>query len=157
MHRGLRRFNSARSCRKKQAGSTAVGAGQPHVEFRLGWSGLIAQAAESMGARLVIDELSHIASDGRLPSAATRSRATTEGQERDLELRAPSTDRCKRIRHLKMKWKSRPALCVRTAKRCSCHRDGDRGRVEGHLQEEEGDGSPEGGHVLEGPAVQPRG
>ena len=23
--------------------------------------------------------------------------------------------------------------------------------------EEEGDGSPEGGHVLEGPAVQPRG
>ena len=35
----------------------AVGAGQPHVEFRLGWSGLIAQAAESMGARLVIDEL----------------------------------------------------------------------------------------------------
>ena len=49
----------------------AVGAGQPHVEFRLGWSGLIAQAAESMGARLVIDELSRIASDGRLPSAAT--------------------------------------------------------------------------------------
>ena len=36
----------------------AVGAGQPNVEFRLGWSGLIAQAAESMGARLVIDELS---------------------------------------------------------------------------------------------------
>ena len=35
----------------------AVGAGQPHVEFRLGWSGLIAQAAESMRARLVIDEL----------------------------------------------------------------------------------------------------
>ena len=63
----------------------AVGAGQPHVEFRLGWSGLIAQAAESMGARLVIDELSRIASDGRLPSAATRSRATAEGQERDLE------------------------------------------------------------------------
>ena len=30
---------------------------QPHVELRLGWSGLIAQAAESMGARLVIDEL----------------------------------------------------------------------------------------------------
>ena len=48
----------------------AVGAGQPHVEFRLGWSGLIAQAAESMGARRVIDELSRIASDGRLPSAA---------------------------------------------------------------------------------------
>ena len=48
----------------------AVGAGQPHFEFRLGWSGLIAQAAESMGARLVIDELSRIASDGRLPSAA---------------------------------------------------------------------------------------
>ena len=35
----------------------AVGAGQPHVEFRLGWSGLLTQAAESMGARLVIDEL----------------------------------------------------------------------------------------------------
>ena len=45
----------------------AVGAGQPNVEFRLGWSGLIAQAAESMGARLVIDELSRIASDGRCP------------------------------------------------------------------------------------------
>ena len=35
----------------------AVGAGQPHFEFRLGWSGLTARAAESMGARLVIDEL----------------------------------------------------------------------------------------------------
>ena len=44
---------------KSHAPSTpAVGAGQPHVEFRLGWSsGLLTQAAESMGARLVIDEL----------------------------------------------------------------------------------------------------
>ena len=58
---------------------------------------------------------------------------------------------------MKMKWKSRPALCVRTAKRCCWHRDGDRGGVEEHLQEEEGDGSPEGGNVLEGPAVQHRG
>ena len=33
------------------------GARQPHVEFRLGWAGLLTQAAESMGARLVIDEL----------------------------------------------------------------------------------------------------
>ena len=49
-----------RACRNKtttEKGRMAVGAGQPHVEFRLGWSGLIAQAAESMGARLVIDEL----------------------------------------------------------------------------------------------------
>ena len=33
------------------AGSTAGGwCWQPHVELRLRWSGLIAQAAESMGA-----------------------------------------------------------------------------------------------------------
>ena len=44
-----------------------------------------------------------------------------------------------------------------SAKRCCCLRDGDRGGVEGHLQGDEGGGSPEGGHVLEGPAVQPRG
>ena len=46
---------------------------------------------------------------------------------------APS--RCKRTRHLKVKRKSRPALCVSTAKRCCCHQDGGRGRVDGHLQE----------------------
>ena len=47
-----------RACNKTttEKGRMAVGAGQPHVEFRLGWSGLTAQAAESMGARLVIDE-----------------------------------------------------------------------------------------------------
>ena len=67
---------------------------------------------------------------------------------------APS--RCKRTRHLKVKRKSRPALCVSTAKRCCCHQDGGRGRVEGHLQEGGGGGSPEDGHVLEGPAGQPR-
>ena len=67
---------------------------------------------------------------------------------------APS--RCKRTRHLKVKRKSRPALCVGTAKRCCCHQDGGRGRVEGHLQEGGGGGSPEDGHVLEGPAGQPR-
>ena len=38
-------------------------------------------------ARTTCDRRAHsrIASDGRLPSAATRSRATAEGQERDLE------------------------------------------------------------------------
>jgi hypothetical protein len=55
---------------------------------------------------------------------------------------APS--RCKRTRHLtlsdsrrlsRVKRKSRPALCVSTAKRCCCHQYGGRGRVEGHLQE----------------------
>ena len=64
----------------------AVGAGQPHVEFRLGWSGLIAQAAESMRARLVIDELT-VAS--RRPVVCTLQlpevSAAAEGQERDLE------------------------------------------------------------------------
>ena len=67
---------------------------------------------------------------------------------------APS--RCKRTRHLKVKRNSRPALCVSTAKRCCGHQDGGRGRVEGHLQEGGGGGSPEDGHVLEGPAGQPR-
>ena len=67
---------------------------------------------------------------------------------------APS--RCKRTRHLKVKRKSRPALCVSTAKRCCCHQDGGRGRVDGRLQEDEGGGSPEDGYVLEGTAVQPR-
>ena len=36
-------------------------------------------------------------------------------------------------------------------------RCGPRWRVEGHHQEDGGGGSPEGGHVLEGPAVQFRG
>ena len=57
---------------------------------------------------------------------------------------------------MKMKRKSRPALCVSTAKRCCCHQDGGRGRVEGHLQEGGGGGSPGDGYVLEGPAGQPR-
>jgi hypothetical protein len=48
-------------------------------------------------------------------------------------------------------------LCVRTTERCCWHQDVGRGGVEGHLQEDEGGGSPEGGRVLEGPAVQPRG
>ena len=61
-----------------------------------------------------------------------------------------------KTRHLKMKRKSMRALCVSTAKRCCCHQDGGRGRVEGHLQEDGGGGSPEDDHVLEGPAVQPR-
>ena len=64
----------------------AVGAGQPHFEFRLGWSGLTARAAESMGARLVIDELT-VAS--RRPVVCTLQlpevSAAAEGQERDLE------------------------------------------------------------------------
>ena len=59
---------------------------------------------------------------------------------------APS--RCKRTRHLTVKRKSRPALCVSTAKRCCCHQDGGRGRVDGRLQEDEGGSSPEDGHVL---------
>ena len=66
--------------------TAAVGAGQPHIEFRLGWSGLTARAAESMGARLVIDELT-VAS--RRPVVCTLQlpevSAAAEGQERDLE------------------------------------------------------------------------
>ena len=66
--------------------TAAVGVGQPHFEFRLGWSGLTARAAESMGARLVIDELT-VAS--RRPVVCTLQlpevSAAAEGQERDLE------------------------------------------------------------------------
>ena len=40
-------------------------------------------------------------------------------------------------------------------KRCCCHQDGGRGRVDGRLQEDEGGGSPEDGYVLEDTAVQP--
>ena len=54
-----------------------------------------------------------------------------------------------------------PSLLIldeeRGTERCCWHQDVGRGGVEGHLQEDEGSGSPEGGHVLEGSAVQPRG
>ena len=87
----------------------AVGAGQPNVEFRLGWSGLIAQAAESMGARLVIDELSRIASDGRLPSAATRSRATAARAQNEI-LKKGSQTRSGGLRSFQMYEGSLPLL-----------------------------------------------
>ena len=47
--------------------------------------------------------------------------------------------------------------CVKTTERCCWHQDVGRGGVEGYLQEDGGGGSPEGGRVLEGPAVQHRG
>ena len=43
-----------------------------------------------------------------------------------------------------------------SATRCYWHQDGGRGRVDGHVQEDDGDGSPEGGRPLEVPAAQPR-
>ena len=88
------------------------------------------------------------------PDASTS--AMRFNKHRSITFLACSKQVPNRIHHLKMKWKSRPAPCMWTAERCYCHRDGGRDRVDGHLQEDEGGGSPEDGHLLEVLAAQPR-
>ena len=46
--------------------------------------------------------------------------------------------------------------CALLAPFCAAVMDGGRDRVDGHLQEDEGGGSPEDGHLLEVLAAQPR-